>query len=693
MEKGYTLVVTEKPKVSQRIAEFLSGGTAVEKKAGKAKYYVFTKDGKDIIVAPAVGHLYTLRPKEGQRGYPIFEIEWVPSHGVSKSSAFSKPYLASLKKLAKNASKFINACDYDIEGSLIGYNIIHELGKKKAIENTHRMKFSALTETEIEKAYQNQHELDTEMVEAGITRHFLDWYWGINTSRALSAAYSKAVGGYRPISAGRVQSPTLKVLSDREKEIAVFVPEAYWEISAVLENGLKIMHREERFFDKEKASETYEKFNEKPAIVEKIEKRTIKEEAPAPFNLSTLQSESYRAFKYSPKKTQKFSQSLYDQGLISYPRTSSQKLPAGIEPKAMVEALRKISAYKKIAEELLKKPDLKANEGKKTDPAHPCIYPTGEVPKKLNDEELRIFDLIARRFLASFGETATRQSQTVSFSIASEPFFARGAITLDKQWIGIYGKYYSKKEEELPSFEEASEEEVEKLSKTAKKTKPPARYSQATIVKKMETIGIGTKATRASILQTLYDRKYIHNQKIEVTDLGLTVVSVLSEHAPELTSEELTRKFEVYVESIKAGEGNREEVLEEARETLKTVILRFKEHITEIGEELAEKYVKTLKEQRTISVCKLCKNDLIIRRSRASGKQFIGCSGYPDCTNSYPLPQGALIVVMKKECEHDGLPMIEVVRKGKRKFSMCIDPACKSKEDWGKDKKKAKKDA
>jgi len=691
-QETYELIVTEKPKVSQRVAEALADGEVEKTQHGKVSYYIFKRAGKKIIVAPAVGHIFTLKQKKGQSGYPIFDIGWIPSSEANTSSAFTKAYAETLKFLGKNASTVTCACDYDIEGELIGYNVIKYCVSEEALKNAERMKFSALTKDQLEKAYSNKFEhLDFSLADAGIARHTLDWYWGINTSRALSHAYKALTGYYVTLSAGRVQTPTLKVLDTREKQIKAFVPEPFWVLTALIdtkEGELSAIHETEKFFDQAKASETHVKCKDKSALVSEIKKRKFNQAVPTPFNLGDLQSESYKLFKYSPKMTQSLGQSLYDAGLISYPRTSSQKLPEGVSPLVMLKKIAGQACYKPLVDKILAMKDPKPNEGKKTDAAHPCIYPTGEVPKKTTPQEYKLYDLIVKRFLAIFGKPAVRESQSIIFNIASEKFIAKGTRTLEKNWHELYEPYVKLKEEELPQLKQDSEYHVKKLDNEQKETQPPNRYSQASIIKEMEKLGIGTKATRATILQTLYDRNYIINTQVQVTDFGSKIIETLEKHVPELTSEQMTRQFENYVEKIREGKLEKEKVLGEAKATLIKIMEKFKSNAEDISQGLVESYKESRKIQNTMCECPTCKTgDMMIRVSRASGKQFLGCSAYPKCTCSYPLPQSAKIEKLNKVCEHDQLPIIKVIRKGRRPFSMCIDPKCPSKKDWGKKKK------
>ncbi len=694
--KNYELIITEKPKVSLKIAQSLAEGKFSTKKHENVSYYVLKRSGKTIVIAPAVGHVFTLKHRVGKRGYPIFAVSWLPVYKANRFSAFTKPYVETLEFLAKNATSYVSACDYDLEGELIGYNVLKFICGENSVEKARRMKFSALTKESLVNSYENAlPNLDFNLADSGMARHILDWYWGMNTSRALSHAYKAATQSYMTLSAGRVQTPTLKILDDREKEIRAFKPEPFWIIGAIIKhNKTEVLaeHKTERFFDKKEAEKAYKNCKGKDAIVSEITKRQTEQKPPFPFNLGDLQQEAYSLFKYVPKRTQAIAQSLYEKGLISYPRTGSQKL-TGIDFKSILQKLSETAKYRKSASTLLSQPFLTPNEGNKTDPAHPCIYPTGE-PDELESFESKLYDLIVKRFLSCFGKPAVRETQTVNFKIGPEDFFAKGSRTLEKNWHEFYEPYVKLKDEELPPFEEGKFYKVKELLKEERETQPPSRYNAASIVRKMEDLGIGTKSTRANIVQTLYDRGYIIGiNNIHVTEFGATIVETLEDYVPELTSEDLTKKFEDEIEKIQSGELKKDNVVKEAEETLTKIMSGFKEKEMKIGRRLKKSYYKARQEQAIIGTCPNCGSNLIIRVSRASRKQFIGCAGYPKCTTGFPLPQGAIIVKTGKLCQHDNLPIIQVVRKGKRKFEMCISPTCKSKEEWNKKNEEKKKKA
>ncbi|MEK6839590.1 MAG: DNA topoisomerase, partial [Nanoarchaeota archaeon] len=322
-KEKYELIIAEKPNAAEKIAEALADKKAKRLNVNKIPYYELEHKGKKILVGCAVGHLFTLAEKEKNGwNYPVFDVEWREAHSVRKASEFSKKYLDALKKISKEADSFVVACDYDDEGSVIGFNCIRFIAKQK---DAKRMKFSTLTKDELIESYENATpHLDFENIKAGETRHFMDYFWGISMSRALTLSI-KAAGSFKVMSAGRVQGPALKIVVDREEEIKAFKPEPFWEIELKTKETTAY-HKEDKIFDKKRVDEILKKTKGKPAIVSKIKETEFTQAPPTPFDLTTLQTESYRCFGISPKDTLSIAQELYTAGFISYPRTSSQKL-------------------------------------------------------------------------------------------------------------------------------------------------------------------------------------------------------------------------------------------------------------------------------------------------------------------------------------------------------------------------------
>lgn len=682
------LLISEKPNAAKKIVEALADSKVKTTKYKNIYYYEFKHNDKDIIVCCAVGHLFTLAEKERKFWkYPIFDFEWKPSYEVSKSSAFSKPYTQLIAKLAKKCDEFTVCTDYDIEGSVIGYNCIRFLCKKK---DGKRMKFSTLTKDELRESYDKASKhLDFPQIEAGEARHSLDWLWGLNISRALTLSIKNATGRFKVLSSGRVQGPTLKLIVDKEKEIAKFVPEPYWEIhlkGILNKKEIHAQHKKGKLKDKKEAEEIIKKTKGKPAIVEETKKKTTKQSPPNPFDLTSLQTEAYKCLKITPKETLKSAQDLYTAGLISYPRTSSQKLPKSIGYKKILTNLSKVATLSQPCKALLAKKILKPNEGKKKDQAHPAIYPTGEF-KKLEGKSAQLFSLIIRRFLATFADPAKRETITITIDVNKEQFIASGTRTVEPGWIDFYGRFAKFKEEELPAVKKGDKVDPRKINSLKKETQPPKRYSPASIIKAMESLNLGTKATRSSIVDALYQRHYVKDQQIKATLLGTKTIEALEKFCPEIIDVKLTEHFEKEMEEIQNKKKKPEEVIKEAKKILEKILKNFKKKEKEIGKSLTQATIVTTREANEMGVCPVCKKGkLRVLFSKKSKKRFLACDQYPKCKTTFSLPQKGLVKSTDAVCKECGFPIVLIINKGKRPWRLCINPNCKTKEDYYKSK-------
>jgi len=678
---GYELIITEKPNAAKKLAEALADGKPIKESYQGVPYYKVTHGKQDIVVGCAVGHLFGLAEKE-KKGfrYPVFDIEWVPVSDISKEAAFSKKYADALKKLAKGAATYTVACDYDIEGEVIGLNIIRHICHHN---DARRMKFSTLTQDDLVEAYKHvSPHLDWGQAEAGETRHYLDYYYGINISRALTSAI-KAAGMFKIVSTGRVQGPALKIIVDREKEIKAFKPVPYWEIELnghAKEGPLTAWHKNEKFWEKKQAETVMKHVHgAKHAIVTLVERRSFKQFPPFPFDLTSLQTEAYRCFGISPKATLAIAQDLYTEGYISYPRTSSQQLPPAIGFKKVLSQLGKQKHYAKSCEHLLAKEKLWPHNGKKTDPAHPAIYPTGITPKKLEDREFKIYDLVAKRFLATFGEPAVRETMTVNLDVNKEPFVAAGTRTVVKNWHEFYDPYVRLEEVELPDVHEKDQVAVKKITMHDRETSPPKRYTPSSIIRELEKRNLGTKSTRAEIVDTLFRRNYVLGEPITATDFGIRVIDILEKYVPKIIDEELTRHFELDMDSIRERSKKKEQVLSEAKHVLLDVLGDFKKKEKAVGEELRATFTETRAAMTTIGPCPVCKKGEIVLRKGKFGR-FAACNKYPDCKTTFKLPASGLVEVTKESCPHCKYPMILMIRRGKRPQQVCINPDCPAKK-------------
>ncbi|HML05665.1 MAG TPA: DNA topoisomerase I [Methanobacterium sp.] len=657
----HEVIICEKPKSSEKIAKALSKSTK-KYSYKKVPYYEFEENGKKTTVLSAVGHLYSLSPTSSGQ-HKIFDIEWVPLYEKDKQKKYVKGYVDAIKKLSKGADSYIHACDYDIEGTLIGYNALKYGCGEDSVKDAKRMKFSTLTKEDILKAYENPINVDFKQVDSGIARHVLDFLFGVNISKYLTDSVRAATKRYVQLSAGRVQTPTLSILVDREKEIKKFIPVPYWMIKADIEGDILADHKAGKIFERKAADNILEECKGEDAIVADVIFRENKRTPPFPFDLGSLQSEAYGVFGFSPKKTQQIAQNLYTEGYTSYPRTSSQKLPKSIGYDKILKKLSKSAAFKKHVD-ALKKP-LKPNEGKKTDEAHPAIHPTGALPKELNTDDMKLYELITFRFISVFGEDAIQESMKTNLDINKQEFAFSRKRMAKMGWLDHYP--FRKIENEIfPDIKKGDVLKVNEIIEEEKETKPPARYNQASLIRELEKRGLGTKSTRANIISILFDRKYIEGQKIKVNELGEHLIDTLKEYSKDITSEELTRQFEMELEGIMEDKITKDQVIEEAKVELTSILDDIEKNKKKVGEKLYDAY----QESRIVGKCK-CGGNLVMKYSPRTKGTFVGCSAYPDCKVTYPIPRGAN--VLKTTCEKCSLPMISF---GKPRQRACLDPKC-----------------
>lgn len=674
-----TLIVTEKPQAAEKIAAALSNNSddKIKEKNGVA-YYEFQRDGQIFVVGCAAGHLFGITQIAARGPFPNFEVEWSPSHLKSKAG-YTKRFYDSLKRLAKRADNFIVATDYDVEGEVIGWNVVRFLGGKKAEQEAKRMKFSSLTKEELNKSFENlQENLNWQEAYSGETRHHLDWFYGINLSRGLMKALSEA-GKFRILSIGRVQGPALKIVYDRELEIKNFKPTPFWQVFLTVKD-LKNQYLEVEYGKNILDKKELAKFERLRGMKGKATTENKEKEipVPVPFDLTTLQTEAYKNFKFSPAQTSKVAQNLYLDGIISYPRTSSQKYP-DINFKEILKKLEKFTPLTKYA--VNKKP----SEGKKTDPAHPAIHPTGEL-KKLDGKERQLYELIVKRFIACFADKAVAEYKKVSVDVLGIKFGAKGFLIKKKNWLAVYPSSF--KENKIHNIEGVVD--IKEIKIQEKQTQPPARYNSASLVKELEKRNLGTKATRAGILETLYTRGYVKEQSIEVTPLGMKIVEALEKYSPVILDEHLTREFEQEMQKVDSKQ-QEDKVLEKAKVSINKIAEDLTKHLKSIGESLVEaneKLIENERKENTLTKCPKCnKGNLRIMYGKKYSRYFVSCDAYPECKTTFSLPPAGMIKPVKdKEGNFEmcpdchKFPLMISLKKGKRPWKFCFNPECPSRQ-------------
>jgi len=592
-----TLVVAEKPSVARDLSDALPGTFQNED-----THY----EGDEYVITFAVGHLVQLVDPEVYdeklKKWRMADLPIVPEEfKLAPRDAKAKKQLKAIHKLMKrdDVDRIINACDAGREGELIFAYIYETADIEKPVQ---RLWVSSMTKQAIREGFEKLRpgeELQP-LEAAARSRSEADWLIGMNATRAATIRGRAWVGGV--VSLGRVQTPTLAMMVKREREIQAFTPEPYRLVRARFDpryEGMWFEGDETRIFgDLSRAEQIAEKVTGKDGTVEKMEQKEQSERPPLLYDLTSLQRDANRRFGFSARRTLQAAQSLYeDKKAITYPRTSSRYLSGDMVPflKPTAETLVPIGDYAAAARYVLgldRLPLQRVVNDARVDDHHAIIPTDVEHPvDRFSPDERRIFDLVARRFLAVFHPAARYQRTEVVTFVEDERFRTRGKITLEPGWRGVYGlesdldkqaraaqdEETADESAELPELEQGQAVKCVEAEFEDKQTKPPPRYTEATLLSAMETAGkriddeelreamkdsgLGTPATRAETIEVLIRREYIERagKELQPTPKGLQVITMLEEHP--LTSPELTGDWEKRLSDIEHGSGDRDDFI------------------------------------------------------------------------------------------------------------------------------------
>lgn len=711
------LVVTEKNLAAQKIADLLGVGKPKSDKVYSTPVYRFERDGEEWVTIGLRGHILepdftpslVYHKKHGWQGVTVegeavdaslpdslakppfkkkkpftpdsvelssWKMEALPYlvYAPIEKLPKEKEIIRSLKNLAKKADSIVIATDFDREGELIGSDALACIKEVNDHAPVTRARYSAITKEEITHAFANLVELDVDLASAGESRQDIDLIWGAVLTRYLTLVKFAGYGNVR--SSGRVQTPTLALIVARERERLAFVPEDYWVIRGAFEEGstkFEAPHETARFKAEAQAQAVMDRIKgATKAHVSSIDKKKRTVAAPAPFNTTALMAAA-SAEGISPARTMRIAESLYMDGFISYPRVDNTVYPPSLDLEDTVKKLMGNPAYAPYCKELLAKEKLVATRGKKETTDHPPIHPTNAAtPDTLGAAEYKLYNLIARRFMATLSDAAVVEGTKVSLDVAGETFVAKGDVLVTPGFRAIY-PYGLKKDEQLPAFAEGQEVAFEGATCTKKQTEPPARYSQGKLIQEMEKLGLGTKSTRHSIIERLYTVKYIVNDPIEPSQLGMAVCDALDKFAPHVTHPEMTAELEAEMDSIAAGAISKEKVVATSRDLLSEELANLIPHSEEVKEALAD----AVAADAYVGKCPKCGKDLQLRASSKTRSMFIGCAGWPDCDVTYPLPKGK-VESTEEPCPTCGMPQVKVTAFRSKPRLACIDPACET---------------
>ena len=603
-----TLVIAEKPSVAGDLSRALG-------KFKKEKGYY---EGDTMVISHTVGHLLEIQEPES---FKVVRGKWnlenlpvLPDHFDLVPREKAKEQLRILKKLLarKDVTEVINACDAGREGELIFRYVVQHFKNKKPAK---RLWLQSMTANAIREGFANLRE-DAEMIplsEAATCRSESDWLVGINGSRAMTAFYKELLGGFQVTPVGRVQTPTLAILVEREEKIRNFKPRTYFEIHG--EFGVTAGKYDGKWFDgkfkksddeHDKAERLWKreeaaKCDGKTGTVEEERKPTT-QAPPRLYDLTTLQREANGRFGFSAKRTLQLAQSLYERHkVLTYPRTDSRYLPVdNLSVVKNVLSGMEDPSLAPHARQALEKDWVKAtprifNDKKVSD--HHAIIPTGTSPAKLDEYEMRLYDLVARRFIAVFFPPAKFEVTKRITTIEGETFKTDGKILRDPGWLAVYGKTAATQDEDsLVPVQEGEAASAESIEVKELETKPPARLNEATLLSAMEGAGklvedeelreamsergLGTPATRASVIEGLLTQDYLRREgrELAASAKGIKLITALREiKIDALSSPELTGEWEHKLKQMEAGKFGREAFMEEIRNLVDGVIKKIKD--------------------------------------------------------------------------------------------------------------------
>ncbi len=625
--------------------------------------------GSNYEVAASNGHVRDL-PKS-QMGIDLendFEPKYITIRGKGE-------LLAKLRKSAKKADKIYLATDPDREGEAISWHLTKAL--KEDEKKMHRISFNEITKTAVKASIKQARGLDMKLVDAQQTRRILDRMVGYSISPVLWAKVK------RGLSAGRVQSVALRIICDREEEINAFIPEEYWTLEGNFGIQGERKPLQAKFYGKEKKISVANK-EQMDAIIQELSdakcqvsdvkkgKRT--KNAPLPFTTSTLQQEAAKTLNFSTQKTMRLAQQLYEGvdikgagtvGIITYLRTDSTRISAE------ADAAAKAYIHDKYGEEYVAKTGVGREKGKKIQDAHEAIRPTDiartplSIKESLSRDQYRLYQLIWKRFTASRMQAALYETTSVKIAAGEYMFTVAASRVLFEGFQSVYSQEEDqKKEENLLSvnLEEGMPLTLKKLTPEQHFTQPPAHYTEASLVKTLEELGIGRPSTYAPTITTIIGRRYVakENKNLYITELGEAVNHIMMQAFPSIVDVNFTAMMEGLLDCVEAGTVE-----------WKTVIRNFYPDLErDVQAAVRELEEVKIEDEVTDTICEECGRNMVIKYGPHG--RFLACPGFPECRNTKPYLEK--IGVPCPKCGKD--VVLKKTKKGRKYYGCEDNPDC-----------------
>ncbi|ERG89409.1 MAG: Topoisomerase IA [halophilic archaeon J07HX5] len=682
------LIIAEKNDAARRIADILSTGDMRRTQTNGVAVYTWA-DRRCIGLA---GHVVEIDFSEAYSSWTECDpAELVDAEVVTRPSKVD--IVNALTNEAGHTDTVVIATDYDREGELIGREaseLITDIAPNMPVK---RVRFSSLTPTAVFTAFEDCADIDHNLADAAQSRQSIDLRWGASLTRYFTLAtedYSDV------ISLGRVQTPTLKLLVDREREIEAFEPESFWTITATAESPDTQQRFEATFYyhDNKPTERIWRETvareigttisNTNRGTVTNVDAYTRTDHPPSPFN-TTAFIQAAGAIGVNATPAMSIAEELYTAGHITYPRTENTVYPDDVDIDGILSSIDTATPFSDAVSRVRARGDRFPTRGETESTDHPPIHPTSEPPSKsqLSKREWRIYQLVTRRFLATLAEPAVWAHRRLDIAVGSYALKATGKAFEDRGYHAVY-PYFDTASNTVPRVPEGAVVAIARADVDQSQTRPPNRYGHSGLVSKMKSAGLGTKSTRHTHIDKLYERDYVEGDPPRPTAVARAVVDAAETYAEQIVTPAMTADLESRMTAITEGETTATTVRDASRRRLRSVFERLdgdgvqsavgtrlskaREHDADDSEEAAPE---------PIGECQACGGELLIRETTSG--DFVGCREYPDCENSFNLPEKGRVHLLDTYCEDHGMHHVKMIAGSYTFVYGC--PGCQAEQD------------
>lgn len=667
------VVFTEKNKAASQIAGILSGGHFNRSSVAGIPVYDFKMKGREWRVMGLAGHIMGYDFPEQFNNWrecdPAVLLDTAPLKTVTK-----KPYASAISLLARGAEEVILACDFDREGENIGFEA-KEIAEKVTSLTVKRARFSSLSASEINNAFSNLVEPDYNMAMSAEARQILDLKMGAAFTRFMTLSVREKARTKGVISIGPCQTPTCGFVYEREKLIKNFKPKDFWKIEALFSSDgsdFTGVHRAGNIHEKEKADEIFARIRDcKIGLVDKKSVKEARTNPPYPLNTTEFLKRASKFLGVSPEEALETAEQLYLSGFTSYPRTETDRYADDFDFKSKLVSFSS-GAYQKYALAILSAGEIKCRNGTRDGHDHPPVHPVRAASQDNIEKSVRmpnawkIYDLVVRHFLANLMDSAQFEKTRMEILVGGEIFDVTGSILKNPGWLDVY-PFETKNDKLLPLLEEKDEVNVRELKNIKSETTPPKRLTEAELLTLMDKNGIGTKATAPTHIETNKKRGYFETKgkTISILDTGFTLMDTLDATVPILVQPEIRARIESLIQDVEDGKKSLDDALSEGTMLIKQMYSQ----LTSGKEAIAARMAGTIVDEQVatdkknfIGTCPECGR--MLHMIKTDKGRFVGCTGYPECKNTYPLPKtGALSILRSQQCEKGAVAVMKVGNK------------------------------